>query len=99
MGSSLSLHRHHMGVGQGQNVGLRDFCHILTLLPPGASGFHKHMSSFFSVFMGNESERGKNKSQENRFAVHTICLSGAPIHSSGTQKKDTHSLIELVHHQ
>ena len=24
-----------MGVGQGQNVGLRDFCHILTLLPRG----------------------------------------------------------------
>ena len=32
------------GVGRGQNVGLRDFCHILTLLPPGASVFHKHMS-------------------------------------------------------
>ena len=26
------------------DVGLRDFCHILTLLPPGASMFHKHMS-------------------------------------------------------
>ena len=24
-----------LGVGLGQNVGLRDFCHILTLLPPG----------------------------------------------------------------
>ena len=35
-----------MGVGRGQNVGLRDFCHILTLLPPGASVFHKHMSCF-----------------------------------------------------
>ena len=39
-----------LGVGRGQNVGLRDleirdFCHILTLLPPGASVFHKHMSS------------------------------------------------------
>ena len=34
-----------LGVGQGQNVGLRDFCHILTLWPPGASVFHKHMSS------------------------------------------------------
>ena len=34
------------GVGQGQNVGLRDFCHNWTLLPPGASVFHKHMSSF-----------------------------------------------------
>ena len=34
-----------LGVGQGQNVGLRDFCHIMTLLPPGASVFHKHMSS------------------------------------------------------
>ena len=35
------------GVGQGQNVGLRNFCHNWTLLPPGASVFHKHMSSFF----------------------------------------------------
>ena len=35
------------GVGQGQNVGLTDFCHNWTLLPPGASVFHKHMSSFF----------------------------------------------------
>ena len=35
-----------LGVGQGQNLGLRDFCHILTLLLPGASIFHKHMSCF-----------------------------------------------------
>ena len=39
------------GVGQGQNVGLRDFCHILTLLPPWTSVFHKHMSSFDNVLM------------------------------------------------
>ena len=36
--------------GQGQNEGLRDFCHIWTLLMPGASVFHKHMSSFFLLF-------------------------------------------------
>ena len=34
------------GWGQGQNVGLRDFCHILTL-PPGSSVFHKHMTSCY----------------------------------------------------
>ena len=34
-------------VGQGQNVGLRDFGHILTLLPTGVSEFHKHIS--FSI--------------------------------------------------
>ena len=33
--------------GGGQNLRLRDFCHSLTLLPPGASVFHKHMSSFY----------------------------------------------------
>ena len=33
------------GMGWGQNVGLRDICNSLTLLPPGASVFHKHMSS------------------------------------------------------
>ena len=32
-----------LGMRRGQNVGLRGFCHIL----PGASVFHKHMSSFF----------------------------------------------------
>ena len=31
------------------NVGLREFCLILTLLPPGASVFHKHMSSFSTI--------------------------------------------------
>ena len=35
-----------LGVGRRQNVGLGDFCHILTLLLPGASVFHKHMSCF-----------------------------------------------------
>ena len=40
-----SLTSHAPRVGQSQNVGLRDFCHISTLLPPGASLFHKLMSS------------------------------------------------------
>ena len=35
-----------LGVGRGQNVGLRNIYNSLTLLPPGASVFHKHMSSF-----------------------------------------------------
>ena len=41
----LTLHWHHMSLemGQGQNVGLIDFCHILILLPLGASVFHKHV--------------------------------------------------------
>ena len=43
----LTLHWHPMplGLGRGQNVGLRDFCHILALLPRGTSVFHKQMSS------------------------------------------------------
>ena len=43
----LTLHWHLMplGVGRRLNVGLRDFCHSLTSLPPGASVFHKHMSN------------------------------------------------------
>ena len=38
----LTLHWRHMplGMGRGQNVGLRDFCNILSLLPPRASVFH-----------------------------------------------------------
>ena len=43
-------------VGRGQNVGLKDFCDVLTLLPPGASVFHKHMSSLLitlGVFISN----------------------------------------------
>ena len=50
------------GVGRGQNVGLRDFCHSLTLLPPGASVFHKHMSSYCgkirSKLLGQASHSG-----------------------------------------
>ena len=37
---------HAPGDGAGSNVGLRDFCHILTLLPPGVSVVHKLMSCF-----------------------------------------------------
>ena len=40
-----------LGVGQGQNVVVRDFFHILTLLPPEASVFHKHMSSL-CIYLG-----------------------------------------------
>ena len=36
-----------LGVGRGQNVGLREFCHSLTLLPLEASVFHKHMFFFY----------------------------------------------------
>ena len=48
----------------------------------------------FCGFMGNELECGTNKSPENRFTVHTICLFCAPIHSPWTQNKRqcTHSL-------
>ena len=51
----LTLHWHPMplGVGRGQNVRLRDFCHIWTLLPLGASVFHKHMSNFIWIFVCN----------------------------------------------
>ena len=44
----LTLHWYHvpLRVGRGQNVGLGDFCHIMTMLSPGGSVFHKHMSSY-----------------------------------------------------
>ena len=50
------------------------------------------MSVFFSGFIGNESERGANKSREPRSGSRTICLFRATILSPWTQKKDTHSL-------
>ena len=49
----------------------------------------------FSRFMGNESQCGTNKSHENRFAVHAICLFRTAIDFPWTEKKDTHSLIIL----
>ena len=52
----------------------------------------KERVSFFSGFMGNESEHGTNKSRELRSGSRTICLFRAPIHSPWTQKKDTYSL-------
>ena len=48
---------------------------------------YKEWVSFFWVH-GNESYRGTNKSSENRFAVHAMCLSCVPIHSQLTQNKD-----------
>ena len=39
--------------------------------------------------------RGTNKSHENRFAVHAICLSRATIHTPWTQKK-RHSFLNCV---
>ena len=65
----LTLHWHHMplGVGRGQNVGLRNFCHILTLLSPWASVFYKHMSILWSF---------------NEYPVLTeTCLLRIPIYS------------------
>ena len=48
---------------------------------------------FFLGTRGNKSECGTNKSSENGFGVHAICLSHAPIHSlMNPDKKDTHSL-------
>ena len=62
---------------------------------------------FFSRFMGNESQCGTNKSHENRFAVHAICLfhtsrftrfvcSALRFISHEPRKKDTHSLRKLL---
>ena len=44
----LTLHRHHMylGVGWCSNFWTLRLCQILTLLSPGASVFHKHMSNW-----------------------------------------------------
>ena len=39
--------------GAGSKFGTKGFCHILTLLPPGASVFHKHMSSFCLPFLSH----------------------------------------------
>ena len=58
---------------------------------------------FFSVH-GKWIKCGTNKSHENRFAVHAICLFRTAIHFPWTEKKDTYSLknwsekvkIELV---
>ena len=45
---TLQWHLMPLGMGRDQNVG-QFFCHILTLLPPGASVFHKHMSSWLRI--------------------------------------------------
>ena len=79
MVAHISLTSHAPGVGQCQNVGLRDFCHSLTLLPPGATVFHKHMScslwmikhaavssSFVAVFCC----QGVNNMNKVRLAQH-----------------------------
>ena len=57
------------------------------------------MNVFLTCFIRNELEQGTNKSPENHFTVHAICLSRAPIHFQGPhkpRKKDTHSLIDRI---
>ena len=51
------------------------------------------MSVFFSRFMGYESQCGTNKSHENRFSVHAICLFRTAIHIPWTEKK-RHSFLK-----
>ena len=53
---------------------------------------YKEWVSFFSRLMGNESQCGTNKSHENRFAVHAICLFSTAIHFPLTEKK-RHSFL------
>ena len=51
MGLSPSLISHAPGVEWVQNVGLRDFCHILTLLPPGIHvKSRREIPSFWASF-------------------------------------------------
>ena len=50
------------------------------------------MSVLFSGFMGNESERGTNKSREPRSGSRSICLFRATIHSPMNPEK-RHSFL------
>ena len=54
------------------------------------------MNIFFIGSWVNESERGTNKSPENRFTGYAICLSSTPIRYPMNSEKDTHSLNELM---
>ena len=58
-------------VGLGQNVGLRDFCHIRTLLPPGASVFDNHMSSY--IQQGMEIRKGLRLDGVNVYLFLSFC--------------------------
>ena len=67
--------------------------HILLL--PWVTFIDRFEWMSFSGFMGNESERGTNKSSKNREAVHTICLSCTSIHSPMNPEK-RHSFLKLM---
>ena len=61
-------------------VGLRDFCHIMSLLPPGASVFHKHMSMFLKLIW----EPNKRPKGSHNVHLSTMCnlfdgLTGRPF--------------------
>ena len=49
-----------LGVGRDQNVELIDFCHILTLLPPIASMFHKQIVNLLICIFKAESWKSEN---------------------------------------
>ena len=61
-----------LGVGGGQYVGFRDFCHILTLLPPGASVFLKHMSSSCVALIFYAADDTIYKFRKSAFVVREI---------------------------
>ena len=53
------------------NVGLKDFCHIWTLLSPGASVFDKHMSSW-QIRLARDRPRSDRPKKTHPVEVHFI---------------------------
>ena len=78
------------GVFVGGIVNIRNECLFFSVHGKWIAVRNKQIAwtaIFFSRFMGNESQCRTNKSHENRFAVHAICLFRTAIHFPWTEKK------------
>ena len=82
------------GVGRGQNVELREFCHCLTLLPPGASVFHKHMSSLFLFIDWFGTWKMSQKVSQN-FAVFVPEKQGSKLTLANSQNASWNSVLRV----
>ena len=86
------------GVFVGGIVNIRNECLFFSVHGKWIAVRNKQIAwttIYFSRFMENKSQCGTNKSHENRFAVHAICLFRTAIHFPWTEKK-RHSFLKKI---
>ena len=87
-----------LGVGRGQNIGHWNYCHIWTLLPPGASVFHKHILLKWCIYTDRcllfvsqnkwrSNDNGQSSSKIRIIIIKTRCVCETPMPPATTKSK------------